>query len=78
MEPAPSILTGLAAFYRTGGGIADKPGNEPDVFHTFFGLAGLSLLGTDGMAPVDAAHAMPVSVMQRLRAQQQQAAEGPG
>ena len=26
------------------GGIADRPGDMPDVFHTFFGLAGLSLL----------------------------------
>ncbi|VDP41929.1 unnamed protein product [Schistosoma mattheei] len=26
------------------GGIADKPGNIPDPFHTLFGLAGLSLL----------------------------------
>lgn len=27
-----------------GGGIADRPGNMPDPFHTFFGVAGLSLL----------------------------------
>ena len=27
-----------------GGGIGDRPGNMPDPFHTFFGLAGLSLL----------------------------------
>ena len=26
------------------GGIADRPGNEPDVFHTFFGVAALSLM----------------------------------
>lgn len=26
------------------GGIADKPGNEVDVFHTFFGLAALNLM----------------------------------
>jgi geranylgeranyl transferase type-2 subunit beta len=58
------------------GGIADKPGNEPDVFHTFFGIAGLSLLGTDPdvVAPIDAAHAMPVKVMQRLRSQQGESA----
>ena len=53
------------------GGISDRPDDMADVYHTFFGIAGLSLLGTDGMAPVDAAHAMPVSVMQRLRSQQQ-------
>lgn len=28
-----------------GGGIADQPGDMPDVYHTFFGVAGLSLLG---------------------------------
>lgn len=27
------------------GGIADRPDNVADVFHTFFGVAGLSLLG---------------------------------
>jgi geranylgeranyl transferase type-2 subunit beta len=28
-----------------GGGIADRPGNMVDIFHTFFGISGLSLLG---------------------------------
>ena len=27
------------------GGIADRPGNMADIFHTFFGISGLSLLG---------------------------------
>jgi geranylgeranyl transferase type-2 subunit beta len=27
------------------GGIADRPWNMPDVYHTFFGLCGLSLIG---------------------------------
>ena len=27
------------------GGIADRPGNVADVFHTFFGICGLSMLG---------------------------------
>jgi geranylgeranyl transferase type-2 subunit beta len=31
--------------YLHKGGIADSPGNIPDVFHTFFGLAALSLHG---------------------------------
>lgn len=26
------------------GGIADRPGNMADIFHTFFGISGLSLL----------------------------------
>ena len=45
-------------------------GDEADVFHTFFGIAGLSLLGSDGVLPVDPVHALPVNVMQRLRQQQ--------
>ncbi|VEL28650.1 unnamed protein product [Protopolystoma xenopodis] len=32
------------------GGIADRPGNLPDPFHTLFGLAGLSLLARKGTA----------------------------
>ena len=28
----------------SGGGIAERPGNMADIFHTFFGIAGLSLL----------------------------------
>jgi geranylgeranyl transferase type-2 subunit beta len=36
------------------GGIADRPGDTVDVFHTCFGIAGLSLLGHDGLEEVDA------------------------
>ncbi|KAL8968883.1 MAG: hypothetical protein Q9183_002262 [Haloplaca sp. 2 TL-2023] len=35
------------------GGIADRPGDVVDVFHTVFGLAGLSLIGFPGLEPVD-------------------------
>ena len=35
------------------GGIADRPGDMVDVFHTFFGIAGLSLLGHSGLEEVD-------------------------
>jgi prenyltransferase beta subunit len=28
------------------GGISDRPDDMADVFHTFFGIAGLSLMGT--------------------------------
>jgi geranylgeranyl transferase type-2 subunit beta len=27
------------------GGIADRPGDESDIFHSFFGICGLSLMG---------------------------------
>jgi geranylgeranyl transferase type-2 subunit beta len=36
-----------------GGGISDRPGDMVDVFHTLFGLAGLSLLGFRGLVEVD-------------------------
>ncbi|KAL8719727.1 MAG: hypothetical protein Q9225_003297 [Loekoesia sp. 1 TL-2023] len=35
------------------GGIADRPGDIVDVFHTVFGIAGLSLFGFPGIEPVD-------------------------
>ena len=56
----------ILACQDTAGGIADKPGNVPDVFHTFFGVAGLSLLGEPGLKPVDAAYALPLDVLQPL------------
>ena len=37
------------------GGIADRPGDMVDVFHTVFGLAGLSLLRYPGLLEVDPA-----------------------
>ena len=50
------------------GGIADKPGNMPDVFHTFFGCAGLSLLHFEGceLNTVNPAYAMPPETLIRL------------
>lgn len=35
------------------GGIADRPGDMVDVFHTHFGIAGLSLIGFPGLAVID-------------------------
>lgn len=48
------------------GGISDKPGNVRDVYHTCFGCAGLSLLGYEGMLPVDYRFCMPKSVINKL------------
>jgi geranylgeranyl transferase type-2 subunit beta len=33
--------------------MADRPGDMVDVFHTLFGIAGLSLLGYQGLVEVD-------------------------
>lgn len=35
------------------GGFADRPGNMVDVYHTHFSIAGLSLLGLEGLQEVD-------------------------
>jgi geranylgeranyl transferase type-2 subunit beta len=48
------------------GGIADRPSDEPDVFHTFFGVAGLSLLGFEGLRRIDPTYALPADVVQRM------------
>lgn len=56
------------------GGIADRPDNVSDVFHTFFGLAGLSLLGFRGLGSpeetegrrVDPIYALPERTVARL------------
>jgi geranylgeranyl transferase type-2 subunit beta len=49
-----------------GGGIADRPGDMVDVWHTCFGIAGLSLLGYPGLESVDPAYCMPKSIVKRL------------
>lgn len=42
------------------GGISDRPGNTVDVFHTFFGLAALSLLNPEkyNLEPIDPTYAV--------------------
>jgi geranylgeranyl transferase type-2 subunit beta len=41
-----------------------------DVYHTFFGIAGLSLMGYEGLAAIDPTYALPVATVQRLKAAQ--------
>lgn len=38
------------------------------MFHTFFGIGGLSLMGHPGLAAIDPAYALPVETVQRLKA----------
>ena len=44
------------------GGISDRADDECDVYHTFFGIAGLSLLGFEGLEDIDPVYALPTSV----------------
>ncbi|KAE8421525.1 terpenoid cyclases/protein prenyltransferase alpha-alpha toroid [Aspergillus pseudocaelatus] len=44
------------------GGFGDRPGNMVDVFHTHFALAGLSLLGYDGVGEAHLSHYFKLQV----------------
>ncbi|KAK5663313.1 hypothetical protein OQA88_3741 [Cercophora sp. LCS_1] len=48
------------------GGISDRPDDMVDVWHTVFGLAGLSLLGYPGLEPVNEVYCLPKSTIQRV------------
>ncbi|KAK1783643.1 geranylgeranyltransferase [Copromyces sp. CBS 386.78] len=48
------------------GGISDRPGDMVDVWHTCFGIAGLSLLEYPGLEPVDEVYCMPKSTIKRV------------
>ncbi|KAJ3894137.1 rab geranylgeranyltransferase [Lentinula edodes] len=56
----------LSAQDPEGGGIADRPGDMPDVFHTHFGIAGLSLLGYPGLVDIDPVYCMPAALIETL------------
>ncbi|KAJ2783982.1 Rab geranylgeranyltransferase [Coemansia javaensis] len=57
----------LSAQDPAAGGIADRPGNVADVYHTCFGIAGLALAGFDGvpLAEIDPVYCMPRAVVER-------------
>ncbi|KAJ3513596.1 hypothetical protein NLJ89_g2870 [Agrocybe chaxingu] len=54
----------LSAQDPEGGGIADRPGDMVDVFHTLFGVAGLSILGYPGLVDLDPVYCMPANVIE--------------
>ena len=56
----------LSAQDPDNGGIADRPGDMADVFHTLFGIAGLSLLGHEGLEKVNEIYCLPVETTKRL------------
>ena len=69
-----TIYTKLSR-YDDDGGIADRPQDMPDVYHTFFGLCGLSLIGHMGKIgnregriyrKVDPVYALPEDIVQKL------------
>ncbi|KAF5319727.1 hypothetical protein D9619_008824 [Psilocybe cf. subviscida] len=54
----------LSAQDPEGGGIADRPGDMVDVFHTLFGVAGMSILGYPGLVDLDPVYCMPASIIE--------------
>ncbi|KAI1843297.1 hypothetical protein JX265_007771 [Neoarthrinium moseri] len=48
------------------GGISDRPGNMVDVWHTLFGLTGLSHLGYPGLDTIDPVYCLPKSTLDRV------------
>ncbi|CAJ2501238.1 Uu.00g040910.m01.CDS01 [Anthostomella pinea] len=48
------------------GGLSDRPGNMVDVWHTLFGLTGLSLLGYPGLDAIDPVYCLPRSTTERV------------
>jgi geranylgeranyl transferase type-2 subunit beta len=56
----------LSAQDPDNGGIADRPGDMADVFHTCFGIAGLSLLGYEGLEEVNEIYCLPRETTNRL------------
>lgn len=55
------------------GGISDRPEDEVDIYHTFFGLAGLSLLGYKELRPIDPTFALPVKVVEIIKSRKENA-----
>lgn len=48
------------------GGIADREGDEVDVFHTVFGICGLSLLGFENLKEVDPIYCLTKDTLKKL------------
>lgn len=49
------------------GGISDRPDNMVDVFHTLFGIAGLSLMGFENLVKVDPIYCLPYEVSAKIK-----------
>lgn len=49
------------------GGISDRENKEVDVYHTFFGIAGLSLLGYEGLEKIDPVYCLPFSITSDIK-----------
>lgn len=48
------------------GGISDRSNTMTDIYHTYFGIAGLALLGNPGLELVEPVYALPVKTVKQL------------
>uniref|UniRef100_M4CPK6 Prenyltransferase alpha-alpha toroid domain-containing protein n=1 Tax=Brassica campestris TaxID=3711 RepID=M4CPK6_BRACM len=48
------------------GGISDRPDDDVNIYHTYFGVAWLSLLEYRGVKAIDPTYALPVDVINRI------------
>lgn len=63
----PTLFSVVNRQDQEDGGISDRPEDMVDVFHTFFGIAGLSLMGYKGICGVDPTFALPTAVIERIK-----------
>lgn len=63
-----SLIGYILACQDLEGGIADRPDRTIDIFHTFFGLAALSLLDKNkyGLCPIDPVFALPRHIVSKI------------
>lgn len=57
----------LAAQNEEEGGIADREGDEADVFHTLFGICGLSLLNYENLEGIDPTYCLPARFIPKIK-----------
>lgn len=57
----------LKAQNEEAGGIADREGDETDVFHTLFGLCGLSLLKYENLELIDPTYCLPAKLIPKIK-----------
>ncbi|KAF6142304.1 hypothetical protein GIB67_022917 [Kingdonia uniflora] len=68
-EKLPDVRYIVNEYYsrdKENGGISDRPDDAVDIYHTYFGVAGLSLLEYPGLKAIDPAYALPVDVVTRI------------
>ncbi|XP_076066435.1 geranylgeranyl transferase type-2 subunit beta isoform X2 [Oratosquilla oratoria] len=67
MQDHQIIIRELADEDPETGGFTDRPGDVVDLYHTLFGLAGLSLLGEESLKMINPVFCMPQYTLDRIK-----------